>query len=108
MDVRFVLCKQKFRITFTVELVVAQAGMHNLYSSLRHLVKCRFGFVFVPRPGVAEPERWKQMELCRFRTSVMHRDSDEQIFWICFGVLDKYVEVAIIVENSGIEQFILE
>src|SRR5690349_11123709 len=61
--------------------------------------------VLAPGPGVAEPELRKDMESGRFRAAIHGCDLNENVFDICFGVLDKNIEVAVVDENSGIEQF---
>ena len=37
----------------------------------------------------------------------MRCDSDQRIFLVEFRVLNEYVEVAVVVEDAGIQQFIL-
>src|SRR5215467_11865238 len=39
-----------------------------------------------------------------FRTSVMHRNAHQEVVRACFGVLDEYIKIPVIVEYSGIEQ----
>ena len=43
----------------------------------------------------------------RFRSAVEHFDADAQVFRPRFGILDKYIEIAVVVENIGVEQFVL-
>ena len=38
----------------------------------------------------------------------MHGDTDEDVFRAFLGVLDKHVKVAVLVEDAGIEQLVLE
>ena len=61
----------------------------------------------LPRPGVAEPDGRKQPQTRRFRTAVRGRDLDENVFDIAFRVLDEHVEIAVLSEDSGIQQFVL-
>ena len=64
-------------------------------------------FVVSPRPGIAEPERREQMDRGRFRTAVMNGDLDQNVFGIGLGVFDKHIEVAVVVEDAGVEKFVL-
>ena len=43
----------------------------------------------------------------RLRTPVMHGDPDQHVFRISLGVLDEDIEVAIFIEDAGVEQFVL-
>src|SRR5260370_8323799 len=45
------------------------------------------------------------MEFGRFGTPIAYRDLDEDVFGRGLGVLDKDVEVAIIVEHPGVDEF---
>ena len=40
-----------------------------------------------------------------FRSAVDHRDRDEDVFRAGLGVLNENVEVPVVVENAGVEQF---
>ena len=46
------------------------------------------------------------MNLRRLGAAVVYCDLDKQIFGRSFGVFDKHIEVAIIIENAGINQFV--
>lgn len=62
---------------------------------------------FAPRPGVAEDKLRQQVQACLFRPPVGDRDPHEDVFRIGLGVLNEDVEVAVVVEDPGIGQFIL-
>jgi hypothetical protein len=72
------------------------------------LPKCRPGRIGPPRPRVAEPERGQNVERCRLRATVGHRDPDEDILGRGLGVLDEDVEVAVVREDAGVEQLVLQ
>ena len=48
------------------------------------------------------------MQLGRLRAAVVDRDLDQDVFGRFLGVFDEHVEVAILVEDAGVEQFVLE
>ena len=59
------------------------------------------------RPVVAEPQRRQQMQFGRFRSPVGRRDLHQDVFRTGFGVLHEDVEVAVVIEDAGVEEFIL-
>ncbi len=48
------------------------------------------------------------MQFCRVRSPVDCRDPHEDVFRTVFGVLDEDVEVSVVIENAGIEQFVFK
>ena len=63
--------------------------------------------VFVPpRPCVAEPERWQDVERSFLVASIVGGDFDQDIILIPFGIFDEDVEVAIVGEHAGVEELI--
>src|SRR5579859_2290649 len=61
----------------------------------------------LPIPGVAEPERRKQVQSGGFRSAVEGGDADGNIFDVSLGILDENVEVAVAGEDASIEEFVL-
>ena len=47
------------------------------------------------------------MNLRGFRAAIVDRDFDQHVFRIGLGVFHKNIEVAVIVEDAGVEQFVL-
>ena len=43
----------------------------------------------------------------RYATTVAHRDANQHVVGCRLGVFDEHVEVAIVVEHPGVEQFVL-
>src|SRR5215469_13414579 len=37
----------------------------------------------------------------------MRRNSDQNVFWIGFGIFDENIKIAIIVKDAGVEKFVL-
>ena len=48
------------------------------------------------------------MKLCRFGTAVVNCDSDQNVFCVSLGVLDEYIEIAVVIENARVEEFVLK
>src|SRR5580704_4952738 len=63
--------------------------------------------VVAPGPSISEPKRWKHVNFRRFSASIVDTDLDQDIFGRLLGVLHKHVEVAVLVENSRVEQLVL-
>ena len=61
-----------------------------------------------PGPRVAEPERRKQVDRRGLRSAVRDGDPDEAFLRSRLGVLDDDVEVAIVVEDAGVDELVLE
>ena len=59
------------------------------------------------RPVVAEPERWKQMQIGRLRSAVGGSDFHQDVIRTGFGVFDKHVEIAVLIEDPRVQEFIL-
>ena len=59
------------------------------------------------RPVVAEPQGGQQVQLGRFRSPVDGGDLHQDVFRTAFGVLDEDVEIAVVVEDAGVEELIL-
>ena len=60
-----------------------------------------------PGPRIAKPKVRQDVERRGLGPAVVRRDPDRQVLRIGFGVLDEDVEVAIVVEDAGIEQLVL-
>ena len=112
LRVGFVLREQQRHVAFAVEVALAQLGIDCLDDALRRALStcCSVGLSAIAMPGplVAEPERRQDVQLGRLRAAVVDGDLDQDVFGRLLGVLDEDVEVAILVEHAGVEQFILE
>ena len=60
--------------------------------------------VLAPAPDVAEPELRDQVDLGIFRTTVADLDTDAEVLRPFLRVLDEDVEIAVLIEDAGIEQ----
>ena len=59
------------------------------------------------RPVVPEPQRRQEMQLGRVRSPVDRRDLHQDVFRAGLGVLHEDVEVAVVVEDAGVEELVL-
>ena len=59
-------------------------------------------------PGIAEPERWQQVQLRWVWPPVHDLYADQQVFSGGFAVLDEHIKIAVVVKHPSIDQFKLE
>src|SRR2546423_13344039 len=57
-----------------------------------------------PRPCVAEPKRWEQVQRRDVRTAIRDCDANQDVVWRCFGVLREHIEIAIVVEHTRVDE----
>ncbi len=112
LGVGLVLGKEQLRLTLAGQPVVAERVMRRLHHThrrpLRHLQSPQRGSAVVtpPRPGVAEPQRREQMQRRRIWPVVGGGDANQNVLGIGFGILDGNVEVAILSEDTSVEQLV--
>jgi len=70
-------------------------------------LQLRFLFPATPRPGVAKPQGGQHVDLGRLGAPVANGDLDQDVFWLDLGVLDENIEVPVVIEYAGVQQFIL-
>src|SRR5262245_33010842 len=107
-QVGVVLGEEHGRITFAVE----SAGRSHLTVLDEHTclpASCRepeswADRLRLPRPRVAEPERRQQMQRRGVRSSIGDRDANQQVVGGRLRVFDDDVEVAVLVEDSGVDK----
>ena len=63
--------------------------------------------VVAPCPGVAEPERGKQVKRCRLRPTVGRTDTDQDVSRVGFGIFDGDIEVSIFRKDTWQVAFIV-
>ncbi len=59
-----------------------------------------------PRPNVAKPELRHNVQASFFRAAIDDGDLHQHVVRVGFGVFDENVEVAVVVEDAGIDQFV--
>src|SRR5262249_32319033 len=62
------------------------------------------GAVSGPAPGVAEPQLGQDMDFGVLGSAIVQRESQQDVLGVGLGILDLDVEVAIVVEDAGINQ----
>ena len=68
----------------------------------------RPAFVETPRPGVAKPDRWQQVKRRGLGASIRGFDADQDIVGSGFGVFDEDIEVAVFIEDPGVDELEFE
>ena len=48
------------------------------------------------------------MKASRFRSTIVHRNANEDVFGTLLGVLHEHVKVPVVVKDAGVEQLVLE
>ena len=96
------------------KLQVVQAGGVRLVGHERNLISGglqpdgRFSARRIgPGPGIAEPEVRQQVQFGGFRPAVDGLDANANIFRPGLGIFDEDIEVAVLIEDSGVQQFVL-
>src|SRR6516162_639728 len=82
--------------------------MGGMNYAIGDLPQSWFRSVPFPRPRIAEPQRREQMKRRGFWPAVMSHNANEQVLWCRFSVFHKNVEVPVVIENTRVEQFVLE
>ena len=60
----------------------------------------------LPSPGIAKPKRGQQMQGRCFGPAIRCRNANANIFDVGLGVLNKDIEVAVLLEDPGIQQLV--
>src|SRR5437762_435814 len=105
--IAFVFAKENFRIPLRGKPHLPQRGMFRSdYLGTRgpRQPKGWFGIAGAPGPGIAKPKSREEMQRRLIRPAVDGANPDEYVVYVCFGVLDEYVEVAILVEDACMDQ----
>src|SRR5205085_6050073 len=66
----------------------------------------RPAIIITPGPGVAEPERGKQVQRRRLRSAVGGTHTDQYVERVDFGVFHADIEVAVLRKDARIDQFV--
>src|SRR5436309_4787828 len=64
----------------------------------------RLGLALIPGPGIAEPNGRNEMHASSFGAAIVRSDSNKNVFRGGLGILNDDVEIAVFVEDAGIEQ----
>ena len=61
-----------------------------------------------PGPGIAEPQGRQHVQQSGFRPAIVDADPDQHVLRGGLGILDDDVEVAVAVEDAGVDELVLE
>src|SRR5713226_2953083 len=64
----------------------------------------RLGLALIPGPGIAVPNCRQKMYARRFGAAIVRSDSNKDVFRGGLGILNDDIEIAVFVEDAGIEQ----
>ncbi len=112
LRIGLILCEQQFDRILAVNESLAELRMIGADAAAvrargdlaqhRRLVAVR------PGPGVAEPESGQDVQRRGLRPAVAHGDLDQDVLGRRLRILDEHVEVAVVVEDSRIEQLVFQ
>ena len=57
-----------------------------------------------PRPDVAKPQLRQHMQRRFLRPAIVNRDAHQNVFRRRLRVFDEHIQVAVVVEDAGVEQ----
>src|SRR5258705_7723703 len=108
LSICFVFSEQEFRTPFTVEPALAQLGVFQLNRVLHNGVgtaQMRFCIIVViPGPCVAKPNCRQETQMCWFRSTINGTNANQNVLDACLRILNEHIEVAVFVEDSGVNQ----
>src|SRR6516225_1470547 len=99
--------EQKSWVAITEQEVFSEFAMNRL-DRVADSLQTRPTSAPAPGPRVAEPQRRQDVQRCGLRPAVVAADLNQELFRRLLGVFDEYIEVTILVKDTGVEQFILE
>ena len=108
LRIALVFGEQQLRRAIAMEPVLAQLLVRGVNDARRRFAQRRLAIVLAPRPGIAKPQGRQDPQPGRFRPAVVDGDADEHVFRTLLGVLHEHVEVPVLIENAGVEEFVLE
>src|SRR5208337_4064322 len=120
--VGFVVGKQQLAVCGCIQITPAQSILQlNVFERLgRGIVRYKHQMMFRsrsgmnvgftagrcgPTPRVAEPQMWQYVKLRSVGPAVERFYPDANIFGRSFRILDEDIEVSIVIEDAGVQQF---
>src|SRR5262245_25435405 len=103
-EVRFIFAEANFWRTVAIEPIAAKAVLPSLNGGIagRHQARLR-GRLDSPRPAVAKPKLWQQVQGREIRSAVVRGNAHQDVGRRGLGIFDKYIEVAVVVEDARVE-----
>ena len=105
--IRLVLGEDQLRVPVTREMIPAEGLVIGQDLSRTEGTERGTVATQAPRPGVPVPERGQQLDERLVGPAVQNADPHEEVGRRSFRIFDDDVEVAIVVEHSRVDQFVL-
>jgi hypothetical protein len=105
--VALVLREEELRRSVAGERVFAEIGMGG-HDGPARLTEDRLAAFVSPGPGVPEPQRRKDLEACRLLSAVVDGHADQEVLRALLRIFEEDVEVAVVVEDPGVEELVFE
>jgi hypothetical protein len=108
-----VLGEQQWDLALAIEVIIVQqqVGMVRVdYAVPQALVSVqeRLRVAIRPGPSVAEPQGRQHVQHGRLRPPIVDTDPDQQVFGGRFGILHDDIEIAVVIEDTCVDQFIFK
>ena len=107
LAVRVVVAEEQRRRRVGEQQPVTQIGVGGARVAGSGSRDRRLRRVVAPRPGVAEPERGEEVQRRCVRAAVVRGDEHRDVVVAGLRVLDDHVEVAVLVEDAGVQELVL-
>src|SRR6202044_2051522 len=102
----FIFSEQQVRSAVEVQTAHAQSGGCDRHVAVADGAQRRFCRARLPGPGVAQDQLRDQVQDRRRGEAVPGRDFHQNIAGLCLRVLDEDIEVTIVGEYAGVQQFV--
>ena len=100
--------KSSSACAFALQRVVAELGMRSLNFAPIDLVQHGLLFAFLPGPGVPKPQCREHMNRAASGPRLWTEIRIERVFRIGLGIFHKDIEISVLIENAGVEKFVLD
>ena len=104
-EIGLVVAEQQAIRCFEFDAVGAELLVLRQHQSGAPILQRRFRNAGSPAPDVSEPDLRQDMNGRRVRPAVVDGDPHEHIVGIGLGIFDVDVEVPVVIEDAGIDQF---
>jgi len=112
LRIGFVFGEEEFVGTGTIKDVITKLPVLGNNGAQIGILESKLGgheergaaIVASPRPGIAKPERGKNVDGGNFRATIRDIDADQNIFRCDLGILDDDIEIAALLEDAGVYQ----
>src|SRR5688572_20756935 len=98
----FILAKKRLRLAICKKIIGTEFMMVNFNNAF--IVPIHFGSIVTNTecPSIAKPSVRKNMEISCFGSMILNSDFNKDVMIVCFCVLNKNIEVPVVIKNSGV------